>query len=63
MFEFVGEAFDEVAAAIEEGAERRWVPASGERWDVGSGSALGELCTQGVAVLGAIGKQHLAFTD
>ena len=60
VFELVEEALDEVAVAVEEGAEGRDVLAVWHRLDVGPGAACGEGLAQGVAVVGAVGQQDLA---
>src|SRR5450631_358108 len=63
VLEFAEEAFDEVAVAIEEGAERRAAFAAGHRLDVGPCAARGHLEAQGITVVGAIGEQHVAAAE
>src|ERR1051326_4342818 len=59
MLELVEEALDEIAVAIEEGAEGRDVDAPRHGLDVGPRAALGQAGAQSVAVVGAVGEQDL----
>ena len=63
MLELIEEAFDEISEAIQERAEGGDVDAPGHRLDVGPGSAFGRAVAQGVAVVGAITEQDLAFAQ
>src|SRR5262249_35932564 len=53
------ETLDEIAVAIEEGAEGRDVLAVGHRLDVGPRTAPGEIVAQPVGVIAAVGQQDL----
>ena len=59
VFDFVEEAFDQVAIAIEEGAERRNFDAPRQGLDVGPGAAGSQAVAQRVAVIGTIGEEDL----
>src|SRR5690606_28574171 len=61
--ELVEEALNQVAEAVEIGAEGRHVDAARHRLDIGPGATLGQTRSQGVAVIGAVGKQNLARPD
>jgi hypothetical protein len=63
MFELVEEALDEIAQAIEVGAENRDIDAPRHRLDVGPCAAVGQGLAEGVAVIGAVGEQGLARAD
>src|SRR5262249_15802530 len=60
MLEFAEEALDQIAIAVEEGAEGRDPHATGHRLDVGPSTVTGHVLAQGVAVVGAIGQEDLA---
>ena len=57
VLEFIEEALDEVAVAVEERAECRLVDPAGERLDVGPGTAAGEAVAERIAVVGAVGQR------
>ena len=61
MFDFVEEAFDEIAVSIEIRAEGRDVDAVAHRFDVGPCASLGQGLSQRVAVIGSIGQKGLSF--
>ena len=63
MLELVEETLDEVPEAIQESTEGRDVDASGHRFDVGPCPAFGGATTQGIAVVGTIAEQSLAFAQ
>jgi hypothetical protein len=62
-FEFVEEAFDEVAVSVEKAAEGRNVFAVGHRLDIGPDAACREGAAERVAVVGAIGEQDLTVAE
>ena len=63
MFEFVEEAFDEIAEAIEVGAEGGDVHPMGHWFDVAPCALLCEARPQRVAVVAAVGQEDLAFAE
>ena len=63
VLELIEETLNEVAEAVEEGAERRDINASWHRLDIGPATASGYVPAQGIAVIGAVCEENLAFTD
>jgi hypothetical protein len=63
MLELIEEALDEVAVSVEPPAECRNVHPARHRLDVCPGAPVPEFCAEGVAIVTAIGKQHLARAD
>ena len=63
VLELVEEALDEVALAVEEGAERRAPLTVRHRLDASPGAARGEGLAKGVAVVAGVGEEHLAGND
>ena len=63
VFEFVEEALDEVSVAIEEGAEGGLLLASWHGLDVGPCAPRGNLDTQGIGVVGAVGEQDVTVSQ
>src|SRR6516162_6676961 len=61
MLEFVEEALDEVAVAVEPWAERGEVDAVRHRLDVRPSAASRHLDVQGIAVIGTVSEQDLAL--
>src|SRR5262249_20523716 len=60
MLEFAEEALDQIAIAVEEGAEGRDPHATSHGLDVGPCTVAGDVLAEGVAVVGAIGQEDLA---
>lgn len=63
MLELVEEAFDQVAVAVEPGAEGRDVYPVRHGFDVGPGAALGHFHSQGVTVIASVGEQDLVCAE
>src|ERR1700729_4194146 len=63
MLDLAEEPLDEVAIAVEKGAEGRNVDASRHGFDVRPGTAIGQALAQGVAVIGAVGKKGLTGAE
>src|SRR4051812_48085161 len=63
MLDLAEETLDEVAIAVEEGAESRRVDPSRYGLDVGPGAALRQAHAEGVTVIGAVGEQDLAGAE
>src|SRR5208283_1563487 len=63
MLDLVEEPLDEVAIAVEKGAEGRDIDPSGHGFDVRPGSAIFQGLAQRIAVIGPIGKQDLAEAE
>lgn len=61
MLEFSEEALDQVAIAVEEGAEGEALLAVGLWRDVGEAAARLDLVADGVAVIGLVGEENAAF--
>ena len=57
MLDLVEEPLDEVAIAVEEGAESRDVDASRHGFDVGPGAALRQALAERIAIIGPVGQQ------
>jgi len=62
MLEFVEEAFDEIAIAVEERAEGRDAFSVWHGFDAGPCAACRQSSAHGIAVVGAVSKQDAAFT-
>src|SRR5262245_31578760 len=60
MLQFAEEALDQIAIAVEEGAEGRDLHAPGHGLDVGPSALARHILAQGVAVVCAIGQEDLA---
>ena len=63
VFEFVEEAFDQVAIFVEEVTEHRFDHALRHGADIGPGAARIHFCAQSIGVIGPVGKQDISFTD
>jgi hypothetical protein len=63
LFEFAEEALDEVAVAIEEGADDGAALAISHRLDVGPDTTLGQLGPERVTIVSAIGEQDVTITQ
>lgn len=63
VLQLIEETLNEVAEAVEEGAERRDVNASWHRLNIGPATASGHFPAQGIAVIGAVCEENLAFTE
>lgn len=63
VFEFVKEAFDEVAMFVEEAAEHRFDHTLRHGADIGPSAARIHFCAQGIGVIGPVSKQDVPFAD
>ena len=63
VVEFVEEALDEIAVAVEKPAEGWDIDAVRHRLDVGPCAAITKVLSHAVAVISAVGEERLAGTD
>ena len=63
VLDLVKEAFDEVAIAVEEGAEARDALAVRHRLDVRPSATIGDAGAEPVGVVSAVCEEYIAFAD
>jgi len=63
VLQLIEETFNEVAEAVEKGAERRDVDASWHRLDISPAAASGHFPTQSIAIVGAVCEEDLALAN
>ena len=63
MLEFIEEALDEIALAVEPFVEGWQVDPVGHEFDIGTRAAFSEVKPQGVGVIGAVGQQDVAAAE
>jgi len=63
MLDAIEEPFDLVAEFVDAWAEGRWIDAMAERADIGVGATCGDLVSQRIAVVAAIGQQNAVWAE